>query len=197
MTEQNPPKEKTSGKEFLLIVISALVLSYVFIKWMQTSPGRSGAPSEVVNKPAPPLLASVWINGDQPTPEELEGEVYVVIAWATWCAPCYHEAPHLVALHEKYAPKGVQFFGLTAAQSSERTAVSNWLKDTNITWPNGFGNDAYKTLSALKADYIPAMYVINREGNIIWDISRQADESLEAAIQRALREPVEVADDGN
>ena len=38
----------------------------------------------------------------------------LVDAWATWCAPCKENFPHVVEMHEKYASKGLQVISLSS-----------------------------------------------------------------------------------
>lgn len=183
----NHPAAKSSAREFFLILVCAAGLSVAFVQWMKSSiPAERGGLE--IGKPAPPIKASMWVNGPAPKPEDLKGNVYVVIAWATWCLPCYEEAPHLVDVYEKYHPKGVQFYGLAGQQETLRPEIENWLADANITWPNGFGIEAVNTLLALKVELIPAMWVIGKDGSVLWNASKMADEPLGDAIERALRQ---------
>jgi thiol-disulfide isomerase/thioredoxin len=39
--------------------------------------------------------------------KKLRGQVVVLDVWADFCRPCKQEFPHLVALHKKYAGKGL------------------------------------------------------------------------------------------
>lgn len=54
---------------------------------------------------APAEAASDW--------EALRGEVVVLEFWATWCAPCIAEIPHLNDLAERFAGKPVRFIAVT------------------------------------------------------------------------------------
>jgi thiol-disulfide isomerase/thioredoxin len=43
---------------------------------------------------------------------DLDGVVWLVNFWATWCAPCIEEMPMLSLLQQEYAEKGVKFVGI-------------------------------------------------------------------------------------
>ncbi|HSG69746.1 MAG TPA: TlpA disulfide reductase family protein, partial [Planctomycetaceae bacterium] len=121
--------------------------------------------------------------------DSLAGEVRVLIAWATWCVPCSRKAPELVELHNRFADRGVHFFGLTAAPEQYRDLILEWLEARKITWPNGFGEQAIETLLAYESDVIPLIWVIGRDGTVVWNRSLEAEEPLEQAIERALEQP--------
>ena len=53
----------------------------------------------------------------------------IVDAWASNCGPCKENFPHLVAMHAKYAPKGLEVISLSLddredARHSSRPASS-------------------------------------------------------------------------
>lgn len=132
---------------------------------------------------APTLDAAGWLQGSEPTPDELSGRVVVVDAWGWWCQPCRAAAPELVAVHRDYAPRGVVFIGLTPDGSESLPEMEAFVKDYGITWPNGFGAQA--TLSALGVHYFPTVIVIGADGRVAW--SSDDGGTLPVALDRALR----------
>lgn len=135
-----------------------------------------------VGQTMPEIVAEGWINGEPPVASERAGKVTVVVAWAFWCGPCAREAPHLVKTWSKFKDKDVQFIGLTVQDSATRDKSEAFLKRAGIEWPNGIG--AGPTLEALKCDAIPAVWVVGRDGRIVWNFD--SDGELDAAIDRAL-----------
>lgn len=52
-----------------------------------------------------------WVQGEAPTAWE-PGKLYVLECWATWCGPCIAAIPHVDALYDKYAEKGLRVIGV-------------------------------------------------------------------------------------
>jgi len=70
-----------------------------------------------IGSAAPPLDIEHWVhNGEgrfQPVTSFVEGKVYVVEFWATWCGPCLHSIPHLSQLQRQYADQGVTLVSIS------------------------------------------------------------------------------------
>ena len=171
-------RESRAGRVFLGLL--ALGMAAAVLPWL-LKPKMALSPKG----PAPAITAEGWVNGEAPTKESLSGKVVVVCVWATWCAPCRAEAPHLVEVHKKYADRGVLFIGLTSDGEGELGKVRSFLGRAGITWPNGWG--AIETTNALKAEYIPALYVIDRNGQLVW-FNQEDGGELEDVLDTVLRE---------
>lgn len=103
-------------------------------------------------------------------------------AWFTTCPACYREAPSLVKLHAEYHDQGVEFVGLTYEPPDMVSQIEEYLDTTGITWVNGYGG--LETLQAFGVEYFPSTWIIDAEGQILWN--RDSDIPLEEAIPLAL-----------
>lgn len=162
----------------ILGVAGALLFSGVLLLFMP--PGeRGGVPA---GTPLPEIQAAGWVNG---SPPDLQGQVVVVYAWATWCLPCYREAPELLQTYRKFRDAGdeVVFIGLTAESPPMRPRIEEYVAELGIEWPVGYGAD--QSLLDLQAEYLPSVWVADRRGEIIWNYDSPG--TLESAIRRALR----------
>ena len=122
------------------------------------------------------------VNGPLPSAGELKGKVVVVNCWATWCPKCHTGMPDLVKLHKKYGEKGVLFIGLTAEDEDALDDINGFMKKYGIEWPNAYG--AIDSSLALKAEYIPRYWVIDRTGKVVWNVASSGE--MGEAIEEAL-----------
>ena len=53
-----------------------------------------------------PTVGYTLLDGRQASIDQLRGKVVLVNFWATTCAACLHEMPQIVAMHEKFKPRG-------------------------------------------------------------------------------------------
>lgn len=89
--------------------------------------------------------------------------------WASWCAPCLAQEPHLKKLYQKYKGDGFEVLGI-----SLDTNKKSWLKaieQKGLTWPELYvGNQA--SVKELRNLYymvgIPLGILIDRQGKIAY-----------------------------
>ncbi len=179
--------EKSDRLVLILLVVGVLAL----LLWMMRAANlfqNNGQPESGYGigpgQTAPPIKADGWINGEPPSPEERRDKVVVVEAWAHWCWPCLQAAPEMVALHEKFRDEDVVFIGLCSEDESVLNLSQEFVAKAGFTWPNGYG--AMETLIQFGSDYIPAVWVIGRDGKVTWNTGYEDIQPLESAIAQAL-----------
>lgn len=165
-----PPQ--SSGWGFFAVLLIVAGFGYFLASLLRIPPGGDDrhvpmpGPGLIGTK-APEIKAQGWFNGPAPTAGDLNGKIIVLDAWAYWCGPCRHKAPALIKLYEEYSPKGVVFLGLTNEDHRMLKQSEEFIADTKIPWPQGYGVDT--TLAKLNADYIPQVWVVDQKGIIAWD----------------------------
>ena len=81
---------------------------------------------------AAPAIRMVDLDGKPRSLEEFKGRWVLLNFWASWCAPCMDELPHLVAAQTQYAARGLQILGPAL---DEADGVRPLVKRFGINYP--------------------------------------------------------------
>lgn len=107
---------------------------------------------------------------------DLKGKVLLLNMWATWCAPCKAEMPHLVQLQREHAADGLVVLGLSFDKTEE--AHREGVKELNLNFPSVLAKDTevqefLKQLEPVEA--IPVTIIVDRQGRIVERLDGAAD----------------------
>ncbi|WP_267226746.1 thioredoxin-like domain-containing protein [Dyella silvae] len=133
----------------------------------------SGVNAKEVTTPAPaPHLAGAtrWLNSPPLTIDGLHGKVVLVEFWARECINCIHVLPHTKALYDKYAKDGLVVVGVHTPEYDEERDVASLqkaMRQFQIDWPVAVDND-YRIWNAYRNQYWPAIYLIDRNGRLVY-----------------------------
>lgn len=117
--------------------------------------------SPAVGDRAPIVEPSGWFNAPAGfNAAHLEGKLVLVERWATWCAPCIAQIPHMNELHEKYAEKGLAIIGF----SDEAQGTVEPVATEKMKYIVAFGGNA----RTFKTPGIPAAWLVAPDGNVVW-----------------------------
>ena len=142
-------------------------------KWNRSKPGKMSPDFEAED-----------IDGRKWSLADLKGKYVYIDMWATWCAPCKRELPHLKALAERFKDAQIIFLGLSVdgqKENWEKMVRSGAMCGTQLyLGPRSDFQRAYNI------EGIPRFILLDREGRIISnDMSRpSADET--ASVLEAL-----------
>lgn len=101
--------------------------------------------------------------------------------WATWCAPCRIEFPHLNKLHEAYTARGLEVVGLT---KEPKVVVQAFLPKVDIRYKLGTGG-AKPLQSTLGIKALPYAVLVGKDNKIVW--RGQSSDLSATEIERYLR----------
>ncbi len=122
------------------------------------APARAVAPS----RPAPDFTLPSTL-GTNVRLQEQRGQVVMINFWATWCAPCRREMPHLNRLYAKYRPAGFVLLGVNVDE--DRANAQGLASKLGVQFPVLF--DASKKVSRLyQLDSMPSTVLIDRDGRV-------------------------------
>ncbi len=115
----------------------------------------------------------------------LKGKIILIDFWASWCAPCRRENPHLVEIYKKYKGKDFEIFGVSLDDNA--AAWKNAIEKDGLLWPQV--SELKKWESQVVKDFyieaIPYSLLVDREGKIIAKGLRS--DEIELKIMDALR----------
>ena len=115
---------------------------------------------------APDITLST-IDGKPFALSSMRGKYVVLDFWASWCPDCRKDAPIIVALHDKFAAKGVEFVGVSFDKTREawRAGVEKLgIKYTQVGDLKPMRDS--EVAKAYHVKWIPTMYVIDPQGKV-------------------------------
>ncbi len=115
----------------------------------------------------------------------MRGRVVLLTFWATWCAPCKEELPHLKTMYEQQRSRGLEILGISL--DNRRESLTYFLDKESVPWPQhfdgkGIDNDVARRFGV---DEIPTLWLVDRKGRL-----RDTDggTDLDAKVKRLLAE---------
>jgi thiol-disulfide isomerase/thioredoxin len=109
-----------------------------------------------------------WTQFKERIASERQAKFTLVDAWATTCAPCKENFPHLVEMHHKYASKGLAVMSLSLDDPTDSKAIASaemFLKEKKATFSNIILNEDYGDgFDKLKISAIPAVFIFGPDG---------------------------------
>jgi len=133
-----------------------------------------------------------FINTDEFLIEDYVGEKVILIEfWTFGCINCQRTLPHVVSWYEKYKDEGLIVIGIHTPEFSYEKDTENVMEAVEkwgITYPVVLDND-FKTWRAYGNKYWPGIYLVDINGNIVYDhIGEGAYTQTENKIKELLKE---------
>ena len=96
-----------------------------------------------------------------------KGKVVLIDFWASWCGPCRHEMPNIVAAYKQYKDKNFEIVGVSLDRDLE--AWKKAIKDDGITWPQMSDLKFWQSEGAqlYAVNSIPHTVLVDGEGTIL------------------------------
>jgi thiol-disulfide isomerase/thioredoxin len=94
---------------------------------------------------------------------EFRGKPVILNFWATWCPPCTHELPWLVAIQKKFGSRGLQVVGISMDDADD-PAVAKVIAEAGINYAILFG--PLESLTNLGAQGLPLTLYNGKEGRL-------------------------------
>ena len=123
--------------------------------------GRASPPP--ANEPAPEFDLAL-VGGGNVTLASLHGKTVLIDFWATWCPPCVTEVPEINAISKELQGTDAAVLAISVDSLTEQ-ALSDWLKERDVTYPVALGDSDLAGLYG--ADAFPFHVVVSPDGRIV------------------------------
>lgn len=131
-------------------------------------------PSVGVTPPPAPAAANWRTAFSAPNPDgkiislkESLGKVTIVDFWASWCGPCRHENPNVVAIYKDLHSKGLNIIGVSLDKDAK--AWKEAIAKDKLTW-NQVSNLKFwdePIAAQYKVESIPATFILDASGKVV------------------------------
>ncbi|MFM9926875.1 thioredoxin family protein [Variovorax sp. H27-G14] len=173
---------------------TALTLSFA------ASPGGGDIPTS--DAQAAPEFQNIdtWLNSPPLKLDQLRGKVVLVDFWTYTCINCLNHLPYVKDWNEKYGDKGLVVVGVHTPEFAYEKSTKN-VKDAieRLQIKHAVAQDnSYGTWKAFKNQYWPAVYLIDKQGKIVYShFGEGSYGTTEKKIQALLAEPAPSLSDGS
>ena len=131
-----------------------------------------------------PDFSVVDADGNDLSLSSLRGKIVVLDFWASWCAPCREELPHVEQVAKDYADRGVVVTGINLDRN--KGAFTGAVSYFELTYRQVFDGADGDISSLYRVSGIPMSYLIDRDGIIRGKSLRSGD--LKQAIEELLNQ---------
>jgi cytochrome c biogenesis protein CcmG/thiol:disulfide interchange protein DsbE len=163
MSEQSanalPTAPKSMARFLIPLGVFVVLAGFLFVG-LGLNPRE--VPSPFIGKPAPQFSLAKLAQSDQNfSPKDMQGQVWLLNVWASWCVACRQEHPLLVDLAKK---KAVPIVGLNYKDKPD--AAKGWLAQ----WGDPYDLSVKDLDGRVGIDYgvygVPETFVIDKAGVI-------------------------------
>ncbi len=139
-----------------------------------------------LGNPAKDFTAPLF-SGENYTLSQDKGKVVLIDFWATWCAPCLAEMPHLKKLYKELHQKGFEIVGISL--DSNKQVLEKFMKKKEVPWKIAFSGRgrADETAKLYGVDAPPGYFLVGRKGILRFSFVKGGKE-LEKAIRELVSE---------
>ena len=130
-------------------------------------PAQTPGPDGLAGQVRPDFVHSD-LSGEKLSADDLDGSIWLVNFWATWCEPCVEEMPMLSALQVAYAARGFRVVGIALDDPGRAAGFAAGL---DLSYPVLLG-EADVVLTGRRygnaTGMLPYSVLVDREGRIRW-----------------------------
>jgi cytochrome c biogenesis protein CcmG/thiol:disulfide interchange protein DsbE len=147
-----------------------------------------------------PLVNLYQLDGGTWSLSEHRGQVVVFNYWASWCAPCWEEAPILLRLSHELGPRGLAIVGVAMDEgNSDRVdaEIRRFVHTLNVDYPIALPQPLSQM--AYGMDGLPTTILVDRQGRVAKVYTgaireRELKANIEVLLAETVASPVQPLD---
>ena len=112
-----------------------------------------------------PAIAFKIVDGRTLELTQLQGQPILVVFWATTCASCVKEIPHLVELYQDLSPRGLEIIAVAMAYDPPNQ-VMEMRQRKQIPYPIALDVQGKVAMAFGDVQQTPTAFLINPQGQI-------------------------------
>lgn len=153
----------------ILAIVAALAGLFVF-GLLRGKPDRA-ITSNLLGKPVPlfdlPLYERYWAEyGESLSLASYDGRPRIINFWASWCGPCYQEAPEFQIAWEALKDE-VMFIGVQTQDKGKKQQGKDFLDQFNLSFPNVIDDNSSVSV-AYGLFGVPETFFVKADGNLAY-----------------------------
>jgi thiol-disulfide isomerase/thioredoxin len=113
-----------------------------------------------------PSFSLYDINGELYTMDSFRGRYVLLDFWASWCAPCLEEFPHMQRIHKAYKEDDLIIVSISIDEN--QFSWKQTLEKNNLPWVQLYAGEGFSqaTFQEYRAGGIPFYVLVDRNGEI-------------------------------
>jgi peroxiredoxin len=128
------------------------------------------------------------LDGDMISLSDFKGKVVLVDVWATWCAPCLQQLPHLKELKTDFKGTDLVVLAVSVDVPKDEQKWRDMIVEKEIEAVHVFAGGWTEITKYYNITGIPRFMLFDREGKIVSaNAPRPSDPNLRTLIERALQ----------
>lgn len=116
---------------------------------------------------APPTSVRT-LDGETLRARDFDGKVTVIAFWATWCAPCLEELPHLDALYQKHKDAGLVVIAASNDGPETRARVKSMVAQKKWRFPVTIDDGSLRARYSARSEN-PYLVVLDPTGKVAYE----------------------------
>ena len=121
------------------------------------------------------------IAGEKVSLIDFKGKYVYIDVWATWCAPCRAEIPHLKEVEKAFHDKDIVFISLSVDALKDKEKWTKMVKEKELGGVQIFADNSWSSdfVKAFEINSIPRFLLIDPDGIVLdADAARPSDKKL-------------------